>query len=88
MTSSMVEEQRSVDISADKAVPTIAVPGLGNVVATNVLVGSSNTPALRFTITGFHLTTDTPAVVILQPRQSDNTDHAWPDEFAIQVVTT
>lgn len=89
MTSSAVkEEERSVDINADGPVKALAVPGLGNVVATNVLAGSSTTPALRFTMTGLHLTTDTPAVVLIQTRQSDNQDHGWGDEFAVQVIST
>jgi hypothetical protein len=61
---------------------------LGNVVATNVLAGSSGTPYLNLTITGLQLTTDTPAVVLLQPRQSANQDFGFMDEFAVQVITT
>jgi hypothetical protein len=50
-------------------------------------VGASNTPGLRFTITGLSLTA-TPTVVLVQPRQSDNQDNGWSDEFAVQVITT
>lgn len=51
-------------------------------------VGSSPTPGLRFTITGLSLTTATPNVVLFQPRQSDNQDNGWSDEFAVEVITT
>jgi hypothetical protein len=51
-------------------------------------VGASNTPGLRFTITGLSLTTATPTVVLVQPRQSDNQDHGFSDEFAVQVIST
>ncbi len=51
-------------------------------------VGSSNTPGLRFTITGLSLTSPTPTVVLFQPRQSANQDFGWSDEFAVQVITT
>ena len=50
-------------------------------------VGASNTPGLRFTITHLNLTA-TPTVVLVQPRQSDNQDHGFSDEFAVQVITT
>ena len=71
----------------DEAGPLAAVPGLGNVVATFVIAGSSSTQQLSLTITGLHLTTATPAVVLLQPRQSANQDFGFPDEFAVQVST-
>lgn len=79
---------------------TVSVPALG--LGTNrtfgqqldhitfgfAVVGSSPTPGLRFTITGLNLTTATPTVVLLQPRQSVNTENNWSDEFAVQVITT
>jgi hypothetical protein len=68
--------------------PLVAVPGLGNVVATYVIAGPSSTQDLLLTITGLSLTTDTPAVVLLQPRQSDNQDYGFTDEFAVQVIDT
>jgi hypothetical protein len=61
---------------------------LGNVVATWCIAGSSTTQELILTIFGFSLTTDTPSTVLMQPRQSDNQDHGYPDEFAVQVITT
>jgi hypothetical protein len=64
------------------------VAGLGNVVATFCIAGSCTTPYLNLTITGFALTTDTPSTVLLHPRQSDNQDFGWGDEFAVQVITT
>jgi len=52
------------------------------------VVGSSPTPGLRFTITGLSLNSPIPNVVLFQPRQSDNTDYGWFDEFAVEVITT
>jgi hypothetical protein len=72
----------------DKAGPLAVVPGLGNVVATFCIAGSSSTQDLLLTITGLNLTTDTPAVVLLQPRQAANQDFGFPDEFAVQVIDT
>jgi hypothetical protein len=65
-----------------------AVPGLGNVTATSVTVPPSNTQSLLVTIAGLSLTTDTPTVVQVQPRQAVNQNENWPDEYAVQVVTT
>jgi hypothetical protein len=88
-TSAAQDEVRTVDIeTGDAPVMRAQVPGLGNVVATNVRVGGNNTPGLRFTITGLNLTTNTPAVVIIQPRQGDNQEFGFPDEFAVQVIRT
>jgi len=72
----------------DKAGPLACVPGLGNVVATYCIAGSSLTQDLKLRITGLNLTTNTPAVVLLQPRQSANQDFGFPDEFAVQVIDT
>jgi len=71
-----------------EAGPLAVVPGLGNVTAGFVIAGSSSTQGLRLTITGLNLTTNTPAVVLLQPRQSANQDFGFPDEFAVQVIDT
>jgi hypothetical protein len=73
---------------SNKAGPLAVVPGLGNVVATYCIAGSSSTQELSLTITGLDLTTATPAVVLLQPRQSVNEDLGYPDEFAVQVIDT
>jgi len=37
---------------------------------------------------GLHLTTATPAVVLVQPRQSLNQNKGFSDEFVTQVITT
>jgi hypothetical protein len=65
-----------------------AVPGLGNVTATNVTVPPSSAQQMLVVISGLNLTTATPAVVLVQPRQSVNQNKNWPDEYAVQVVTT
>lgn len=72
----------------DKAGPLAVIPGLGNVVATFCVAGSSPTQQLLLTITGLNLRTATPAVVLLQPRQSVNQDFGFPDQFAVQVIDT
>ena len=48
--------------------PPSVVLGLGNVVATFCIAGSSPAQDLLLTITGLNLATDTPTVVLLQPR--------------------
>ncbi len=68
--------------------PRAIVPGLGNVTTTFALVGSSNSVEKTVNIFGLHLSTPFPAVVIAHPRQSDNRDFGWHDQFAIQVITT
>lgn len=74
---------------AGAAGPAAAVPGLGNVVATFcTLPGGSPDQELLVTITGLHLTTSTPAVVLVQPRQGVNQNLGHPDEFAVQVIST
>ena len=72
----------------DQPGPLAVVPGLGNVTAGFVIAGSSSTQDLLLTITGLNLTTDTPAVVLLQPRQSVNQNFGFADEFAVQVIDT
>jgi hypothetical protein len=73
---------------AEREGPLAAVPGLGNVVSTFVIAGSSSTRGLRLTITGLSLTTGSPAVVLVQPRQSANQEFNFSDEFAVQIITT
>jgi hypothetical protein len=65
-----------------------AVPGLGNVTATSVTVPPSASQELLVVVKGLHLTTSTPAVVLVQPRQAVNQNLGWSDEFAVQVITT
>jgi hypothetical protein len=67
--------------------PPAVVLGLGNVIATFCIAGSSPTQDLLLTITGLNLTTDTPAVVLLQPR-SVKQDFGFSDEFAVRVIDT
>jgi hypothetical protein len=72
----------------NKPSPLAVMPGLGNVVATFCIAGSSSTQDLLLTITGLNLTTDTPAGVLLQPRQSVKPKFWFTDEFAVQVIDT
>ena len=72
----------------DKAGPLAVIPGLGNVVATSCIAGHSETQQLLLTITGLNLRTATPAVVLIQPRQSVSRDFGFPDQFAVQVIDT
>jgi hypothetical protein len=65
-----------------------AVPGLGNVTATSITLPPSANQDLLVAVQGLNLTTNTPAVVLVQPRQSVNQSLGWSDEFAVQVITT
>jgi hypothetical protein len=75
--------QRAVGVEAHAA-----VPGLGNVTATSVTVPPSASQELLVVVTGLSLTTATPAVVLVQPRQAVNQNMGWSDEYAVQVITT
>jgi hypothetical protein len=74
--------------SAEEAGAEAVIPGLGNVTATFTVPGSSATNSRKVRITGLRLTTDRPAVVLVQPRQNDNQDFNFSDQFAVQVITT
>ncbi|MBV9691621.1 MAG: hypothetical protein JO202_18145 [Ktedonobacteraceae bacterium] len=78
----------SLGQKATQAGPLAAVPGLGNVTATFVDVGASSTNELILTITGLSFATDSPTVILLQPRQNVNEDFGFSDEFAVMVNTT
>jgi len=41
-----------------------------------------------FKVTGWNFATPTPQIVQCQPRQADNLDHGWSDQFGIQVIET
>jgi len=64
------------------------VPGLGNVTSTSVTLPPSPNQNMLVVVQGLNLTTNTPAVVLVQPRQSVNQNLGWSDEFAVQVITT
>lgn len=64
------------------------VPGLGNVTATSVTLPPSASQNLLVAVKGLNLTTATPAVVLVQPRQAVNQNLGWSDEYAVQVITT
>jgi hypothetical protein len=65
-----------------------AVPGLGNVTATSVTLPPSASQEMLVVVNGLNLTTNTPAVVLVQPRQAVNQNLGWSDECAVQVITT
>jgi hypothetical protein len=65
-----------------------AVPGLGNVTAASVTVPPSASQQLLVVVKGLSLSTNTPAVVLVQPRQAVNQNMGWADEYAVQVITT
>jgi hypothetical protein len=75
-------------LSAGKAEAHAAVPGLGNVTATSVTVPPSASQQMLVLVKGLNLTTDTPMVVLVQPRQAVNQNLGWSDEYAVQVITT
>jgi hypothetical protein len=72
----------------DEATALAAVPGLGNVTAMSVTLPPSANQDLFVVVQGLNLTTNTPAVVLVQPRQSVNQNMGWSDEFTVQVITT
>jgi hypothetical protein len=88
MTTAAITDVAVEKVDVHGVRPQALVPGLGNVTATFALVGASNAVAKKIRLTGLHLTTPTPAVVLLQPRQSDNRDLNLNDEFAVEVITT
>ena len=65
-----------------------AVPGLGNVTATTVTLPPSASQDMLVVVNGLNLTTSTPRVVLVQPRQAVNQNLGWSDEYAVQVITT
>ena len=73
---------------AGEAEAAAAVPGLGNVTATSVTLPPSAGQQLLVAVKGLKLTTATPRVVLVQPRQAVNQNLGWSDEFAVQVITT
>lgn len=73
---------------AGQARPAAVVPGLGNVVATTCNAGASPAQTLLLTVAGLHLTTNTPAVVLVQTRQGVNQNLGYSDTFAVQVIST
>lgn len=64
------------------------VPGLGNVTATSVTLPPSASQEMLVVVNGLNLTTNTPRVVLVQPRQGVNQNLGWSDEYAVQVITT
>ena len=65
-----------------------AVPGLGKVTAMSVALTPSASQELLVTVNGLNLTTKTPRVVLVQPRQAVNQNLGWSDVYAVQVITT
>jgi hypothetical protein len=85
-----VQDVRVLSLSqpTGEAQAHVVVPGLGNVTATSVSTPPSPSQQMLVTVSGFNLTTDTPTVVLVQPRQTVNQNMNWSDEYAVQVVTT
>ncbi len=76
-----VEEVRTLE-------PRVIVPGAGNVTSTFAVLQPSGTQEHTYDITGLHLSTPFPASVQVHPRQSDNRELGYHDQFAVQVITT
>lgn len=76
-----VEEVRTLE-------PRAIVPGVGNVTSTFAFVGASGSQEQTYNLTGLHLSTPFPAAVMVHPRQSDNRELGYHDQFAVQVITT
>lgn len=84
------QDMRVISLSqqAGGAEARAVVPGLGNVTATSVTLPPSASQDLLVAVQGLNLTTATPAVVLVQPRQAVNQNLGWSDEYAVQVITT
>jgi hypothetical protein len=79
----------SLGQQASQAQAHAVVPGLGNVTATTVTVPQGSTSQqMLVVVQGLNLTTATPTVVLVQPRQSVNQNQGFSDEFVTQVITT
>jgi hypothetical protein len=78
----------SLSRPAGEAEAHAVVPGLGNVTATSVTIAPNATQELVVVVQGLNLTTNTPTVVLVQPRQAVNQNLGWSDEYAVQVLTT
>ncbi|MUG93594.1 hypothetical protein F7734_14640 [Scytonema sp. UIC 10036] len=52
-----------------------------------VFAGSSDRDMV-LKVTGWNFTTPTPQIIQCQPRQSENFDRGWSDQFGIQVIET
>ena len=78
----------SLSRPAGEAEAHAVVPGLGNVTATSVTIAPNATQELVVVVQGLNLTTNTPTVVLVQPRQAVNQNLGWSDEYAVQVITT
>jgi hypothetical protein len=83
-----VQDVRLLSLGQRSGEALAAVPGLGNVTATSVTLPPSTSQELLVAVKGLNLTTNTPAVVLVQPRQAVNQNLGWSDEFAVQVITT
>jgi len=81
-------QQFTLGQRTDRTGPLVVIPEQGNVVAAFCIVGPSHTQQLLLTITGLNLRTASPAVVLLQPRQSVSQDFGFPDQFSVQVIDT
>ena len=63
-----------------------APPGGASLEAASVVVGSSLSNEVTVTATGLGGNEYNPGYVFLQARQSDTSEHNFPDEFALQVI--
>ena len=52
-----------------------------------VFAGSSGGDMI-LKVTGWNFSTPTPQIVICHPRQTDNLDHGWADQFGTQTIET
>lgn len=63
-----------------------APPGGVSIEAASVIAGYSPDNELTVTATGLNRGAYGPGYVFLQARQSDDIEHGYPDEFALQVI--
>jgi hypothetical protein len=87
----MADQQTQEFTSADSVAGITTRTRAGNIVYGHFDMGSNPRNADVTTMVLFPpamLTVARPRVVILQPRQTDNQDFGFPDQFAVQVIDT
>lgn len=86
-------EAESVQVQGLLTIPLKPEAGVATFVdAARLHVGSfiagSSSGDKRIKVDGFNFTNAVPMAVLTQPRQSDNVEQGYPDQFAVQIIET
>jgi hypothetical protein len=85
-----VSKEKIVEVKPEKIrTEAIGTEAIGTVSYWTVNAGDSSGDK-KLNITPFNppFATPTPFTIVFQSRQTDNVDHDWPDQFAVQVIQT